>query len=185
MDVLQFLAESGRVRIHVKPFSMAYARSLSDDGTPVLVAGEDVLGIRQIANWLQESPVVALVCDYDGLRTYQAIRAGADSVLNLAIPAGAQARVLFAANDEPAAFGDHRSIPELVTPLMRLLCGDETIGAIARRSFCSERTMYRRIRALYDRLGVANRCELRDMVARLDLAAEGAGADRARAAHRV
>lgn len=45
--------------------------------------------------------------------------------------------------------------------LANLLCTDEKVCAIARRFFCSERTMYRKIRMLYDRLQVSGRSELR------------------------
>ncbi len=44
--------------------------------------------------------------------------------------------------------------------LIRLLCTPMTVLEIARRSYCSERSMYRRIRRLYDTVGVRNRFEL-------------------------
>lgn len=44
--------------------------------------------------------------------------------------------------------------------LVGMLRKDYTTTDIARACFCSERSMYRRIRALYDRMGVANRREL-------------------------
>ncbi|GAA1231652.1 hypothetical protein GCM10009676_13350 [Prauserella halophila] len=49
--------------------------------------------------------------------------------------------------------------------LITLLCGRETVSSIARKFFCSERTMYRKIRSLYDRLDVDSRSELRTLIA--------------------
>lgn len=49
--------------------------------------------------------------------------------------------------------------------LVNLLCGPNTIAAIARRFYCSERSMYRRVRRLYDTLGVSSRSELRIAIA--------------------
>lgn len=49
--------------------------------------------------------------------------------------------------------------------LIKLLCSEETVSSIAHRFFCSERTMYRKIRALYDELNVSGRMELRTMMA--------------------
>ncbi|MFF9345845.1 hypothetical protein [Streptomyces sp. NPDC014734] len=51
--------------------------------------------------------------------------------------------------------------PSYDTELLRLLCTPITVAEIARRHYyCSERSMYRRIRRLYDDLGVAGRAEL-------------------------
>ncbi|MCZ1011834.1 DNA-binding response regulator [Streptomyces lydicus] len=52
------------------------------------------------------------------------------------------------------------TLPTYDTELMRLLCTSTTVSEIARRYFCSERSMYRRIRRLYDDLGVGSRAEL-------------------------
>lgn len=49
--------------------------------------------------------------------------------------------------------------------LIKLLCTDEPVYTIARRFFCSERTMYRRIRALYNSVRVRGRSELRSLIA--------------------
>lgn len=49
--------------------------------------------------------------------------------------------------------------------LMELLCTSMTVSEIARRHYCSERSMYRRIRRLYDELGVAGRTELMALAA--------------------
>ncbi|MFJ8648228.1 helix-turn-helix transcriptional regulator [Streptomyces sp. NPDC093546] len=49
--------------------------------------------------------------------------------------------------------------------LARMLCTSMTVSEIARRHYCSERSMYRRIRRLYDDLGVAGRAELMAMAA--------------------
>ncbi|MEU7281437.1 DNA-binding response regulator [Streptomyces sp. NPDC045431] len=49
--------------------------------------------------------------------------------------------------------------------LARMLCTSMTVSEIARRHYCSERSMYRRIRRLYDDLGVTGRAELMSMAA--------------------
>ncbi|MGW4561591.1 helix-turn-helix transcriptional regulator [Streptomyces sp. NPDC004561] len=53
--------------------------------------------------------------------------------------------------------------------LVRLLCTSMTVTEIARRHYCSERSMYRRIRKLYDGLGVGGRTELMSEAAALGL----------------
>ncbi|MFF9650037.1 hypothetical protein [Streptomyces sp. NPDC014622] len=51
--------------------------------------------------------------------------------------------------------------PSYDAELLRLLCTPITVAEIARRHYyCSERSMYRRIRRLYDDLGVGGRAEL-------------------------
>ncbi|WP_214369600.1 hypothetical protein [Pseudonocardia sp. H11422] len=60
--------------------------------------------------------------------------------------------------------------------LTELLYGRQTVSAISRRFFCSERSMYRWIRRLYDELGVRSRSELRSRVATRRHAALVAGA---------
>lgn len=53
-----------------------------------------------------------------------------------------------------------RTVAGVDTGLMRMLCSSMTVSEIARRYYCSERTMYRRIRKLYDDVGVRSRAEL-------------------------
>jgi DNA-binding CsgD family transcriptional regulator len=59
--------------------------------------------------------------------------------------------------------------PDYDTELVRLLCTSMTVTEIARHHYCSERSMYRRIRKLYDALGVGSRAELMSAAARLGL----------------
>jgi DNA-binding NarL/FixJ family response regulator len=49
--------------------------------------------------------------------------------------------------------------------LVQMLCGPSRTSDIARHFYCSERSMYRRIRALYQQLGVETRQELRQWCA--------------------
>ncbi|MFG2141125.1 hypothetical protein [Streptomyces sp. NPDC048650] len=51
-------------------------------------------------------------------------------------------------------------LPDSERELLQVLCTSATVNEIARRHYCSERSMYRRIRRLYDGLGVAGRAEL-------------------------
>ncbi|MFF4605283.1 helix-turn-helix transcriptional regulator [Streptomyces sp. NPDC001339] len=67
-----------------------------------------------------------------------------------------------------------RRIPQLPLSesdkeLVRLLCTSITVSEIARRYYCSERSMYRRIRKLYDKLGIAGRTELTSLAATLGM----------------
>ncbi|MCL7379659.1 hypothetical protein [Streptomyces sp. 35G-GA-8] len=54
----------------------------------------------------------------------------------------------------------HRADRELVRQLRTSM----TVSEIARRHYCSERSMYRRIRRIYDELGVRGRAELMSVV---------------------
>ncbi|MFF0739654.1 DNA-binding response regulator [Streptomyces sp. NPDC004111] len=137
------------------------------------------------------SLITAVTDDVTGHRTYGAIKSGANAVLNLAIPGERQIEMLvaqFHAHLEPRpvlsqvpsqtprtgpAHGRGRP-PQpqagqpgqpLDTELMRLLCTPMTVAEIARRHYCSERSMYRRIRQLYDEVGVRGRTELMAKVA--------------------
>ncbi|MGW2561997.1 helix-turn-helix transcriptional regulator [Streptomyces sp. NPDC001514] len=62
---------------------------------------------------------------------------------------------------DPAALP---ALSDYDTELMRLLCTSITVSEIARRHYCSERSMYRRVRKLYDLLGVTGRAELTALV---------------------
>ncbi|MEU9115103.1 hypothetical protein AB0D04_25775 [Streptomyces sp. NPDC048483] len=64
------------------------------------------------------------------------------------------------------------ALPDCDRELLHSLCTSATVSEIARRHYCSERSMYRRIRRLYDDLGVTGRAEL------LSLAAGWGPADR-------
>ena len=58
--------------------------------------------------------------------------------------------------------------PSYDAELLRLLCTPITVAEIARRHYyCSERSMYRRIRRLYDDLGVGGRAELMSLATAL------------------
>ncbi|MZF87638.1 helix-turn-helix domain-containing protein [Streptomyces sp. SID5643] len=61
------------------------------------------------------------------------------------------------------------ALPDYDKELVGLLCTSMTVTEIARRYYCSERSMYRRIRKLYNRLGVGCRTELVSEAAALGL----------------
>lgn len=195
--------------------------------------------------------LIAVTNDVSGLRTYYAIRSGANFVFNLAISSPSQIDMLYAqlrshrstrppqppeahlraiavrpesrpgprlgqfSEDEPsrhqsnlrrsseagpvaggppgvrpgseeAAAGHHEvtgerpgapsvgearpsapAVDEADRGLLRLLCSSMTVSEIARHHYCSERTMYRRIRKLYDDFGVRSRAELVPLVSGL------------------
>ena len=125
--------------------------------------------------------IVAVVNDVNGYQTYQAMSAGATCVLNLAIPvdkqvdtllavfaayAGAVERPLRVVPTDPATReGSTRVLAEQDRSLISLLCGSHTISSIAKLFYCSERSMYRRVRRIYDRFEVSSRNELRAVIA--------------------
>ncbi|MER2208100.1 MAG: LuxR C-terminal-related transcriptional regulator [Rhodococcus sp. (in: high G+C Gram-positive bacteria)] len=141
------------------------------------------------------SPLVALVDDYSGHQTYLAIKRGASRVVNLAIALDHQIHALQVSLACGAGTTQQNSTPTPMRParetgaatvstisrdtpdaphsvqrdesdvLVRLLCSDETVSSISRKFFCSERTMYRKIRSLYEQLNVESRTELRALVA--------------------
>ncbi|MFE0021729.1 hypothetical protein [Amycolatopsis sp. NPDC059021] len=146
--------------------------------------------LAQLRDRLCLAPILAIVDDLSGHQTYRAMMGGATAVLNLELPVGKQESVLQAlfescpgadgARLRPVArpgercrLGQHDRRPpaggtrvDHSELLVSLLCGSNTIAAIARRFYCSERSMYRRVRRLYDTLGVAGRSELRTLMAR-------------------
>jgi DNA-binding NarL/FixJ family response regulator len=60
--------------------------------------------------------------------------------------------------------------------LLRLLASDMTVSALARQRLCSERSMYRVLKRLYDRLGAENRAEAMVLARRMGLAIDHPGA---------
>ncbi|MGH3568944.1 MAG: hypothetical protein ACRDRH_23545 [Pseudonocardia sp.] len=130
-------------------------------------------------------PVAGVVSDRTGHQTYLALRAGATAVINLLLPVQHRVEALQSVLEQarrasPTAGGpalgpalravatpirDGLRDPRETEVLIDLLCGPHTVSLIARRFFCSERSMYRRIRRLYDEAGVTGRAELRAAVA--------------------
>lgn len=160
--------------------------------TPVIVpavAEAQCRALAELRDRLPLAPIVAVVNDRTGQQAYRAVCGGASSVLNLTQPRSEQETILRAlstgrppaggtvtrlrsvaggtrqARPEPAA--DHWPCdgPAVVEDqLVELLRGRSTISVIAARLYCSERSMYRRVRRLYDAFGVSGRAELRDVL---------------------
>lgn len=127
------------------------------------------------------TPILAVVNDISGQQTFLAIKSGATSVLNVRLPQEMQIDAVLTAcsaaprllpsvpwprrratRDLSAAGG---AGPEEAGRLVQLLCGTSNISSIAQQFYCSERSMYRRIRRLYEQLGVSGRAELRSRMA--------------------
>ncbi|MFI5493473.1 hypothetical protein [Actinoplanes sp. NPDC051859] len=132
------------------------------------------------------TPIIAIVSDVNGYQTYLAIKYGATCVFNIMVPADKQAdslrsvlstagrhsfsRVPHPRNEPlPALDSRPQSLVDNLDPqeraLLKLLCGTETMSVIAKSFYCSERSIYRRVRQLYDRFGVIGRTELRLILA--------------------
>ncbi|WP_069165969.1 helix-turn-helix transcriptional regulator [Nocardia altamirensis] len=133
--------------------------------------------------------IVAVTNDITGHSTYFAIRSGANFVVNLAISGDRQAEILrgqlreharttqpataptplaatggtrrpAAVRDLPTTKPRRRTLDDSDKLLIQMLRSSMTVAEIARHCYMSERSMYRRIRQLYDKVGVASRAEL-------------------------
>ncbi|MFE0578622.1 hypothetical protein [Streptomyces sp. NPDC058874] len=147
--------------------------------------------VAQVAASNPVSGIVGVVADASGMQTHLAIQSGANWVLNLLVHPSESLRVLQGLLLQHAAALRHNrgalagaegadhdplrtAVPAHADPvpredlvpdgdeeLMKMLCDWVPVGEMARRYYCSERSMYRRIRRLYDALGVSTRKELR------------------------
>lgn len=151
------------------------------DLTPVVLPAVDDSQARfviQLRNARILTPILTIVNDLDGYQTCRAMVSGATSVLNLELPRNKQRMIIqsfLGFEDEPSvvnmeSIGGGESGQLAAEPpsmdadeifLIDLLCGQVTIATIARMSYCSERSMYRRVRELYTKMGVSSRAELR------------------------
>lgn len=137
----------------------------------------------RLASLAREHPLISLIAvvtDPSGLLTHQAIQSGASCVINTLVPpdcslaaveallapraesAGSVAigpATWFAARDDDPLTDAGAGDPDAL--LIRLVCAGATTAELSERFYCSERSMYRRLRELYNRLAVANRRELR------------------------
>lgn len=161
--------------------------ALTDPAEPILVPATNQMQVELLRSLQQEcylTCIVAVVNDVNGQQTYQAMSAGATCVLNLAIPMDKQIDTLCAvlrahtgATGRPfrlvatgptvpeSSVGPTRCTDEQSKLLIDMLCGSHTVSSIAKRFYCSERSMYRRVRRIYDVFGVSNRSELRSAIA--------------------
>jgi DNA-binding NarL/FixJ family response regulator len=157
------------------------------DDTPALVPAASEPD-REIVRSLRRSrcltTILAVVNDINGHQTFLAIKSGASGVLNVRLPRDIQIdavlsactgtaqllprapRLHLAGGADVAPEPDPRlSDPEETGRLMQMLCGRSSISSIAQQFYCSERSMYRRIRRLYQHMGVSGRAELRSRMA--------------------
>ncbi|MGW0178189.1 hypothetical protein [Nocardia sp. NPDC003345] len=79
-----------------------------------------------------------------------------DEGIRVPVPEGAEAT----ARTGTESGGGHRGLSRAESQLVRMLRTPMTIAEIARHNYMSERSMYRRVRALYNVLGVTGRSEL-------------------------
>ena len=143
--------------------------------------------ITQVGQDYPFAAVVAAVIDPTGLISLSAIEAGASLVLNLlippehAVPVIAQQLLahlnyggidgLFAARDSTPRWSSDCSLSTVLPAtdsdhqLLHLLMSGQSTSQLARRFYCSERSMYRRLRNVYDRIGVSGRYELMNRMA--------------------
>lgn len=158
---------------------------LADD-TPVLVPAASEPD-RELVCSLRRSqcltPILAVVNDINGHQTFLAIKSGASAVLNVRLTRDEQIDAvltvcsvtarplprtprLYLADGENVELSDADTADqEEADRLVQMLCGTNSISLIAQQLYCSERSMYRRIRRLYQRMGVSGRSELRSQMA--------------------
>ncbi|CAL9650247.1 hypothetical protein SUDANB105_06605 [Streptomyces sp. enrichment culture] len=172
-----------------------------DPRLPVLMPVFSELQADRLRALRVRHPAALLVAVTDcvsGHLTYQAIRAGANFAFNLAITDERQIDLLlaqFRAHRPPGARRSETRLCALpdgalsapaaarasVVPagydadLLRMLCSSATVSEIARRTYCSERSMYRRIRKLYNAFGVSGRSALLARAVELGLVDDGGG----------
>lgn len=172
-------------------------RTLANSAEPILVPATNQVQVELLRSLQREcclTCIVAVVNDVNGHQTYQAMSAGATCVFNLAIPVDKQIDTLHAvfttytgAAEPPLRLAP--TIPESSTDqmermdeedrlLISLLCGSRPISSIAKRFYCSERSMYRRMRQIYDYFGVSSRNELRSAIAVLQVDVQYAASTR-------
>lgn len=145
--------------------------------------------VGAVAERFPLAQVVAVVNEVEGFRTREALQAGAALVINAHIPIEQYREVLqlTARRSEqtpaPIAFRETlsddrvdigplsgmRHLGSADRELFGLLCSSRRTIDIAAELFCSERSVYRRIRSLYELCGVRNRAELRGLAARLGM----------------
>lgn len=152
-----------------------------DAGHPVaLLPAFNERHSSMISSMTAEHPgavLVGVVSDITGMQTYQAIRSGATGVLNTALPPVVAAEALeqvcrhripaiapAISNDTPekraVEIGDEDA------DLVRMLLSEKSTSEIARHFYCSERTMYRRLRNLYRKIGAQGRNDIRRLAGR-------------------
>ncbi|MGW5716547.1 helix-turn-helix transcriptional regulator [Amycolatopsis sp. NPDC003865] len=114
--------------------------------------------------------VLGVVDDVSGSQTYAAMHAGAHGVLNLQLPPARAvtvihrqaARVALGAPEGPDA-GPALSVSDFA--VLEMVIEARSTREMARRFYCSERTMYRRLRDIYGHIGVDGRRGLLELLA--------------------
>lgn len=149
---------------------------------------------QRLATLMERCPgtsVLGVVMDVTGHHTHRAIQHGASWVLNTLLPPECCLNLLRMVIQAvvpqpvpetaelpvqpPAPLGTpaeaERDLPRLLDEqeeeLLALLCGPASIAEIAKRFYCSERSMYRQLRRLYRRYGVTGRRHLRQLLYQL------------------
>jgi DNA-binding NarL/FixJ family response regulator len=142
----------------------------------------------RLSRLAHENPLttlVGVVTDPSGVLTHQAIQAGASFVLNTLIApehslAALETQLTSRTDDfgsvaigPPAWFAAREPSPladaglgDEEALLVRLVCAGSTTAQLSARFFCSERSMYRRLRGIYNRFRVTSRRELCEVLAR-------------------
>jgi DNA-binding NarL/FixJ family response regulator len=160
--------------------------AIMDADVPLIVpalARTHVELLARLREQLPLTPILAVVNDHTDQQAQRALACGATSVLNVRQPEPEQRAILrmlcrggspfvgpvthlWSVNGRAERFrsrpGQPADEPEAdLDELLDLLSGPCTISTIAARLYCSERSLYRRVRRLYDALGVSGRTELR------------------------
>ncbi|UOZ09576.1 hypothetical protein [Amycolatopsis sp. WQ 127309] len=114
--------------------------------------------------------VIGVVDDASGNQTYAAMHAGAHGVLNIQLPPSRAvtvihrqaARLALATPDHPGA-APALSVSDFA--VLEMVIEARSTREMARRFYCSERTMYRRLKDIYGHIGVDGRRGLLELLA--------------------
>jgi len=176
-----------RLQLKIEFVDQPELSALIDPTEPILVPATNQLQaefLRFLRQRFYITCIIAVVNDVNGHQTFQAMAAGATCIFNVALSVDRQIDTLSAVLNAYSGTVErplHLVATGLSNPegpieqapcidhdrrlLVSLLCGSHTISSIAKRYYCSERSMYRRVREIYDFFGVAGRNELRSAIA--------------------
>ncbi|WP_329052551.1 hypothetical protein OG738_08200 [Amycolatopsis sp. NBC_01488] len=113
-----------------------------------------------------DTAVLGVVDDVSGDQTYAAMRAGAHGVLNTQLPPSRAVTVIQrVAPAAPVRAGAAPALSVHDFAVLEMVVEARSTREMARHFYCSERTMYRRLKDIYDHIGVDGRRGLLELLA--------------------
>lgn len=122
--------------------------------------------IRPLRTAFPGSAVLGVVDDVSGDQTYAAMRAGAHGVLNTQLPPSRAVTVIHRlATAEQERPGAAPALSASDFAVLEMVIEARSTREMARHFYCSERTMYRRLKDIYAHIGVDGRRGLLELLA--------------------